>query len=188
VSRRGAGEVARKELKMWIEALNKEYEEVQLRDENEKLDFESKLLFLIMRGAARTGFDEVLPFDRFIKKYKTELKDTMQVFEWLGLAKRDKAAPLGWRATIRLQYALMLRGHYPEEVQRMNTSEEFRLFETIYKAALGRDVDEEDYSFLTRQLVGLSLAQSYQDEYYVPTPQLRRLVYKAKARHSLKAG
>lgn len=173
---------------MLFDSLNKEYEAIQLRDENEKLDFESKLLFLIMRRAALTGVDEVLPFDRFIKAYKKELKDTVQVFEWLGLAKRDKAAPLGWRATIRLQYALMLRGYYPEEVRRMNTSEEFRFFEAIYEAALGRDVDEEAYSFLTRQLVGLSLAQSYTDEYYIPTPQLRRLVYKAKARHSLKAG
>jgi hypothetical protein len=187
VNWRGAGEVAQKETKMWFEVLNKEYEAIQLRDENENLDFESTLLFLIMRRAALTGFDEVLPFAQFKKLYKKELKDTVQVFEWLGLAKRDKAAPLGWRATIRLQYALTLRGYFPEEVRRTSTSEEYRLFEAIYEAALGKEVCDETYSFITRQLVGFSLAQSYAEAYYVPTPQLRQLFYKAKAGHTPKA-
>jgi hypothetical protein len=174
---------------MWIDVLNKEYKAIQLRDENEKLDFESKLLFLIMRRAALTGFDEVLNFDRFKKLYKKELKATVQVLEWLGLAKRDKAAPLGWRSTIRLQYALTLRGYYPEEVRRTSTSEEQRLFEAIYEAALGKDVDVTDdtCNFITRQLVGFSLAQNYVDADYVPTPQLRRLFHKAKAQHTLNA-
>jgi hypothetical protein len=111
---------------------------------------------------------------------------TRQVFEWLGLAKCDTAAPLGWRSTIRLRYALTLRGYVPEEVRRKSTGEEQRLFEAIYKAALGNDVSEETDSFLTRQLVGFSLAQNYADAYYVPTPQLRKLFYKAKAQHTPK--
>jgi hypothetical protein len=101
-----------------------------LEDESEKLDFESELMFLIMRKSALSfrAFEEVGTFDQFKRLYKKEMKATGQVFEWLGLAKCDKAASLGWRSTIRLQYALTLRGYVPEEVRRASTREEEAIF------------------------------------------------------------
>jgi hypothetical protein len=146
---------------------DKTYEEIELLDES--LDFESKLVFLIMRKASLSLTDfpaKILNFEQFKRSYKGEMKATGQVLEWLGLAKCDKAAPLGWRSMVRLQYALVMRGSIPEEVRRTSTREEERLFEAIYQGALGDGVSDETYLFVTKQLVGCGLAQTYVDDYF----------------------
>jgi hypothetical protein len=172
---------------MPIDWFDEIYDKIVLADENEKLDFESKLLFIIMRRAVITCTDPVRRFDEFKNIYKDEIDATGRVFEWLGLVKLDTAAPLGWRSTIHLQHAIMLRGWYSEEVRKIPSREENRLIDALYDAALGEDVSEETEEFVKKQLVAFSLAQHNAEYYYIPTPNLKRLFWKAKARHTPKA-
>jgi hypothetical protein len=81
----------------------------------------------------------------------------------------------------------MLRGRYFEEVRRTPSREEDRLIDSLYDAALGEDVSEEAEEFVRKQLVAFSLAQHNAEYYYIPTPNLKRLFWKAKARHTPKA-
>ena len=171
---------------MFLDSLDKAYDAIELQDRSENLDFESQLLFFIMRSAASslTEVGEVRTFDQFKRSYEKELKATGRVLEWLGLAKCDKEAPLGWRSTIRLQYALVQRGYIPREVRRASTRKEEELFEAIYQEALGKRVTDETHQFVTIQLVEFGLARTYADEYYIPDLSLKNLFKEAKAPHS----
>jgi hypothetical protein len=55
---------------MLPDSLDKTYKEIELQDEIEKIDFESKLMFLIMRKAALslTEFEEVRTLNACIKR------------------------------------------------------------------------------------------------------------------------
>lgn len=81
----------------------------------------------------------------------------------------------------------MLRGWYPDEVRRTPSREEDRHIDALYFATLGEDVSEETEEFVKKQLVGFSLVQHYAESYYIPTPNLKRLFRKAKARHAQNA-
>jgi hypothetical protein len=165
--------------------LDKMYRDLELQDLKETLDFESKLIFMIMRKSAHEGFGEPITFGKFKRQYKTEIKATAQVLEWLGLAKCDDTAPLGWRSTISLQHAFVYRGYTSEDLLRLPSKEEDRLFEEMYRAALGKQEEDDTTIFVTRQLVGFCLAQNCADDHYIPTDPLKRFFRQAKARRSL---
>jgi hypothetical protein len=139
---------------MLFDSWDKMYKTIELQDESEKLDFESKLMFLIMRKSdlSFTAFEEVRTFDRFKRKHKTEMKASGQVLEWLGLAKCDDAAPSGWRSTIRLQYALVQQGYRSPISLRMCSLEDEKVFEEIFQGALGKRVSERTEVFVSKQL------------------------------------
>src|ERR1700722_10657698 len=82
-------ELAKKKENMSIHRFDEIYDPVVLADENEDLDFESKLLFIIMRRAVTTVNDPVRRFGEFKNKYEDEIEATGQVFQWLGLVKFD---------------------------------------------------------------------------------------------------
>ena len=74
---------AQKKDNMPINCFDEIYDKIVLADENEKLDFESKSPFIIMRRAVITCKDPVRGFDEFKNTYKDEIDATGRVFQWL---------------------------------------------------------------------------------------------------------
>jgi hypothetical protein len=153
------------------------------QDENEKLDFETVYCFIAMRRAVTHHPDDLCTLTQFVGRYRRELDATKRVLEWLGLARADDAAPLGWTPTVRLVYWLV-QGPIEDETTAY-TMKETKFMKGLYCLALGEMPSKKTIVFINKQLTQFGLAESDNGDRCKATFGLKRIADRVmRERHS----
>jgi hypothetical protein len=162
-------------------------ERMIIQDATKDLDFESMFFFASFRRAAPVTLC-TSTFQAFATEYNKELAGTKKVLQWLGLAKHDDDAPLGWRATSQFMYLLvLLPGPYdtldPPDWPERSTLEETLFLAEMQESAIGKSPDEATECFVNRVLAQFNLvAMDGPDNMFIVGEYLKRLVKNARKR------
>jgi hypothetical protein len=137
-----------------------------------KFDKDTLLVVNIIQESVRVlEFRQFNP-TKFAKLYEDEIKATGQLFEYLGLAKRDKTNPIGWKPTDQL---LEFIAKPPSRKKRKKDfHEDGFIFDLLSNAVFGEDAGERGL-FAILALGGFGFARQGRSGGLVPTLLLRDL-------------
>jgi hypothetical protein len=68
---------------------------------SQKMDKKTRLVIDVLQQAIQREEMESEPA-KYLKKFRSEIRTTGRLFEYLGLARADKQSPMGWRPAAAL--------------------------------------------------------------------------------------
>ena len=128
---------------------------------------------IFQRAFQLSGIEQSNPA-KYVKLYEDEIKDTGLLFEYLGLAKRDKMSPLGWKPTDQL-LEIIAKGPSKKKAEPEFRGDPFML-DLLSHVVFGEDAGQRG-TFALNILFWLGLLQEDESGSEVPTLQLRNLFY-----------
>jgi hypothetical protein len=135
------------------------------------LNNQARLLIGFFQDAIQVGEVEPDPA-RYLKRFRSEIKATGRLFEYLGLAKPDKQSSLGWKPTDRLLDLIAKSKVRPSKPASKSASlTESLILDLMLETVLGAEADSFHCYVMTR----LGLVIEHTEGEWTPAPLLLKL-------------